>query len=65
MLIRDQLLFCEKLSLTATATDVFRVLNDFFKTHEISRNEIASICIDICSISVGTQVRFCELSQRD
>ena len=45
-LICDEFLLCKALVLTTKAGDILKIIDDFFKKHDIAWTKVGSACID-------------------
>ena len=44
--ICDEFLLCKALALTTKAADIFKIIDDFFKKHDIAWTKVGSVCTD-------------------
>ena len=51
----DEFLLCKALALTTKAADIFKIIDEFFKKHDIAWTKVGSVCTDDASSMLDHQ----------
>ena len=57
--MKEEFLFCKPLETSTTATDIFDLIDEFFKEHKIKWKNLCGVCTDGAPAMLGCKARFC------